>query len=188
MNQVTNQHLLTIIQTNAINQQLLTLLPTLQLPDCMLVAGCLFQTFWNHQAGQNAEWGIKDYDIAYFDSDLSWEAEDRVIQRVHEACAHLGVNVEVRNQARIHLWYKTRFGADYPQLRKATDGIDRYLIASTCVGVDVYTGELYSTYGLDDLQHNVLRLYPLNPLAGLFNDKAASYRQRWPWLKLADQH
>ena len=38
-------------------------------------------------SGLPAGWGIKDYDIAYFDADVSWEAEDRVITRVQQACA-----------------------------------------------------------------------------------------------------
>ena len=184
MHSLSNEQVLAIATGNAINQQLLTLLPTLDIPQCMLTAGCLFQTFWNHQAGQPAEWGIKDYDIAYFDEDLSWQAEDRIIARVRLACAHLDVNVEVRNQARVHLWYPSKFGAAYPRLYKVTDGIDRYLINATCLGVDVYTGELYSTHGLDDLHNNLLRLNQLNPLPGLFRQKAASYRERWPWLNV----
>lgn len=184
MHSLTNERLLAIIQENSINRALLAILPTLEIPHCMLTAGCLFQTFWNHRSGQPAEWGIKDYDIAYFDEDLTWEAEDRVIARVRQACSLLGVNVEVRNQARVHLWYEAKFGATYPQLRKVTDGVDRYLIRSTCLGIDVQTGELYSTDGLDDLQNNLLRLNELNPLPGLFREKAASYRERWPWLSL----
>lgn len=111
MHSLTNEQVLAIIHENPINRALLAALPALDIPHCMLSAGALFQTFWNHRAGLPSERGIKDYGIAYFDADLSWEAEDRVIARVHQACAHLGVNVEVRNQARVHLWYEAKFGA-----------------------------------------------------------------------------
>ncbi|GLO46531.1 MULTISPECIES: nucleotidyltransferase family protein [Pseudomonas] len=186
MHSLTNEQVLAIIRENPINRALLATLPTLDIPHCMLTAGALFQTFWNHRAGLPAEWGIKDYDVAYFDADLSWEAEDRVIARVHQACAHLGINVEVRNQARVHLWYEAKFGGTYSPLRKVTDGIDRYLIRSTCLGVDVGTGELYSTHSLDDLQNDLLRMNELNPRPGLFREKAASYQARWPWLALVE--
>jgi len=186
MQALSNERLLAIIQENSTNRALLAILPTLQIPQCMLTAGCLFQTFWNHRSGQPAEWGIKDYDIAYFDEDLSWEAEDRIIARVQQACAHLGASIEVRNQARVHLWYEAKFAAHYPPLRKVTDGIDRYLIRSTCLGVDVDTGALYSTHGLDELQNNLLRLNELNPQPALFREKAASYRARWPLLFLGE--
>jgi len=183
---LTDEQLLAIIRENPVNRALLAVLATLDIPHCMLVAGALFQTYWNHRAGLPAGWGIKDYDIAYFDADVSWEAEDRVITRVQQACAHLGVNVEVRNQARVHLWYQGKFGGAYSPLLKVTDGIDRYLIRSTCLGVDVCTGTLYSTHGLDDLQHDLLNMNELNPRPGLFREKAASYRERWPWLVLVE--
>ena len=183
---LTDEHLLTSIHENPVNRVLLATLPLLDIPDCMLTAGALFQSFWNHRSGLPVEQGIKDYDIAYFDPDLSWEAEDRVINRVQQACAHLGVNVEVRNQARVHLWYEAKFGGVYSPLTRVTDGIDRYLIRSTCLGVDVRTGKLYSTHGLDDLQNNVLRMNELNPRPGLFREKAASYQVRWPWLVLVE--
>ncbi|PYB80839.1 hypothetical protein DMX11_01960 [Pseudomonas sp. LB-090624] len=180
------EHLLEIIHQNPINRALLETLATLDIPNAMLVAGALFQTFWNHRSGKPAEWGIKDYDIAYFDADLSWEAEDRVIARVQQAFSHLGVHVEIRNQARVHLWYEEKFGAAYSPLEKVTDGIDRYLIRSTCLGVDVSTGKLYCTHGLNDLSNNWLRMNALNPRPDLFRAKAASYQARWPWLQLVE--
>ncbi|MFV3290222.1 nucleotidyltransferase family protein [Pseudomonas sp. NY11955] len=186
MHSLNDEQVLATIRENPINRALLAILPTLDIPHCMLTAGALFQTFWNQRAGLPVAWGIKDYDIAYFDADLSWEAEDRVIAKVQRACAHLGVNVEVRNQARVHLWYQAKFGGAYSALRKVTDGIDRYLIRSTCLGVDVHTGTLYSTHGLEDLQNNLLRMNELNPRPDLFKAKAASYQERWPWLVLAE--
>jgi hypothetical protein len=60
--------------------------PGLGLPGWYLVAGCLYQTVWNVVTGRPPEAGILDYDLAYFDaSDLSWEAEDAVIQAGHQA-------------------------------------------------------------------------------------------------------
>jgi hypothetical protein len=55
---------------------------------------------------------VKDYDVFYFDEDLSWEAEDAVIQHLGVLTNDLGVTVEIRNQARVHLWYKQRFGGN----------------------------------------------------------------------------
>jgi hypothetical protein len=186
MHMLTDDQVLAIIRENPVNRALLAVLPTMDIPHCMLTAGALFQTYWNHRAGLPAEWGIKDYDVAYFDADLSWEAENRVIAKVDQACSHLGVKVEVRNQARVHLWYEARFGGAYSPLKQVTDGIDRYLIRSTCLGVDVCTGALYSTHGLDDLQDDLLRMNELNARPSLFKAKAASYQERWPWLVLTE--
>ncbi len=164
------------------NAAILARLPALGAPQAHLVAGCLFQAVWNHRGGQPPGQGIKDYDLFYFDdTDLSWEAEDRVIRRAAALFADLGVVVEVRNQARVHLWYPERFGAPYPQLRSARDGIDRYLVACTCVGLAA-DGAPYTPDSLDDLWHGRLRLNPRFPQPAQFAAKAAGYKARWPWL------
>jgi len=176
-----------VARTNPVNAALLERLPVLGLADCHLVAGCLFQAVWNRVSGQAPEWGVKDYDVFYFDdSDLSWDAEDRVIRRVGAATSDLPGTVEVRNQARVHLWYGDRFGEDYPPLRCARDGIDRYLISCTCVGIEVETGQLYAPNGLDELAAGKLHMNPLNAIPRLFRQKAESYRARWPWLSIVE--
>jgi hypothetical protein len=100
------------------------------------------------------------------------------------ACHGFGVNVEFKNQGRVHLWYSQRFGGTYSRLESARDGIDRYLVAGTCIGLDVVTGEVYAPYGLEDLDDGVLRINPANPRPDLFEQKAKSYQVRWPWLKV----
>ena len=103
---------------------------------------------------------------------------------VNAAFADLEAPIEVRNQARVHLWYRDKFGAAYPQLQSARDGIDRYLIECTCIGIEAASGDLYAPNGFGDLQQGVLRINPLNPQPGRFAEKAASYLARWPWLTI----
>lgn len=110
-----------------------------------------------------------------------------MIRRVTEETADLPIGIEIKNQARVHLWYRERFGGDYPQLKSARSGIDRYLISCTCVGIDVQSGELYAPNGLEDLFSGTLRMNPLNPRLGLFRQKSESYQQRWPWLEVIDE-
>lgn len=170
---------------NPVNAELVSRLPALGLSQCLLTAGCLFQSIWNRHSCRPASWGIKDYDVFYFDEDLSWVAEDAVIQRVKRLTDDPGVIVEVKNQARVHLWYEQHFGAAYPRLTSARDGIDRYLVACTCIGIDVASGELYAPFGLQELGAGILRMNPNNAQPDLFLQKAQSYQVRWPWLTIA---
>ncbi|MCG7361160.1 nucleotidyltransferase family protein [Roseomonas sp. ACRSG] len=182
---LTTTKLLDLALANLANAEILRRLPALGAPQAHLVAGCLFQAVWNHRAGQEPGWGVKDYDVFYFDdADLSWEAEDRVIRRAETLFADLGVTVEVRNQARVHLWYPEHFGEPYPRLASARDGIDRYLIACTCLGVAAEDGALYAPDSLEDLWEGRLRMNPRHPQPRLFPAKAESYRARWPWLSI----
>jgi uncharacterized protein len=154
-----------------------------------LVAGCLFQTVWNLQSGRPPEDGIKDYDLFYFDAgDLSHAGEQQVQQRVESVLGWLGVPIEIKNQARVHIWYEEHFGYPYPKLVSAKEGIDRFLIPSTCVGVRAVDGrlELYAPNGLRRLYAGVLTPNPLTPHLPLFRAKAASYKKRWQWLDARD--
>lgn len=132
--------------TNEANRRILERLPSLGLRDAWLVSGSLFQTVWNALTGRPPSYGIKDYDLFYFDEDTSFEAEDAAIQRVAKAFADLGGDVELRNQARVHLWYEGKFGTPYPPLRSAREGIDRFLAPACMVGLQP-DGTLYAPMG-----------------------------------------
>ena len=169
---------------NPVNKAILRRLPDLGVAQAHLVAGCLYQAVWNRISVWGPDAHVKDYDVFYFDDgDLSWEAEDRVIRRAADLFGDLGVVVEVKNQARVHLWYRERFGGDYPRLTSSRDGIDRYLMPCTCVGLST-GGDLYAPYGLDELWAGLLRMNPVNPQPARFIEKAESYRARWPWLSI----
>ena len=174
---------------NANNQIILERLPRLNLPQCWLVAGCLFQAVWNLQTGLAPDHGVKDYDIFYFDADdLSAEAEQQAQARADALFSDLGVTIEVKNQARVHLWYPEYFGPPYSALQSAEEGIGRFLVRGTCVGLRrEHEGaplQLCAPYGLDDLYAGRLAPNPACDHAELFQAKARSYQSRWPWLRV----
>lgn len=95
-----------------------------RLPDPLVFSGAVYQTVWNVVTGRPCAYGIRDYDVGYYDTDLTYEAEDRIIRRVSEALdPPLGPVVEVRNQARVHLWLpalEPGMAAGLPTGRSAT--------------------------------------------------------------------
>ncbi|MCF5709637.1 hypothetical protein GIV19_20465 [Pseudomonas syringae] len=180
--------LVRIAMTNPVNLAISSRLPSLGLNQCMLTAGCLFQAVWNCQTQSPPEWGVKDYDVFYFDTDLSWAAESTVIESTRRLFSDLDVTIDIKNQARVHLWYHERFGRECPQLRSTKEGVDRYLISGTCIGLDIETGDIYAPYGLYDVDQGILRINPQNYHPDLFEQKAKSYQARWPWLRILDAH
>ncbi|WP_200405934.1 nucleotidyltransferase family protein [Acidovorax sp. MR-S7] len=172
---------------NPYNAAILERLPLLGLPDAWLVAGCLFQTVWNLRSGFAPTAHIKDYDLFYFDAaDLSAQAEQAVQARVSALVADLPITVEAKNQARVHLWYEDWCGHPYGALRSSREGIERFLIPCTCVGLQPALGQqspvLHAPNGLEELYAGLLRPNPLCPHLPLFQAKARSYRDRWHWL------
>ncbi|MDF1794870.1 MAG: nucleotidyltransferase family protein [Thalassobaculaceae bacterium] len=168
---------------NPVNGAILGRLPDLGIDQPWLVAGCLYQAVWNRLSERPPGESVKDYDVFYWDEDTSWEAEDAVIRRGAALLADLGVEVEFKNQKRVPIWYPKRFGADYPPVARASDGIDRFPALCTCVGL-APTRALYAPYGLDDLYAGRLIVNPTTPTPELARDKMESYRRRWPWLTI----
>ena len=173
-----------IIRADPGLMHLLAALRELALPQWRLVAGCLYQTVSNVLTGRPRGTGINDYDVIYFDDrDLSWEAEDAVIRRVAAATKGAVGPVEVRNQARVHLWYPDKHGLPYPPLACSTDGIDRFLTMNTRIGLR-RTREGYDVYapdGFDDAANLIVRPNPgPNFSAENYARKAARWKALWP--------
>ena len=98
-----------VVEDGALNA-LLSVLPALQLPGCYVGAGAVAAAVWNRRFRLPSGTGVKDYDVVYYDpTDLSAEAE-RTVEAAIAALAPEGVEVDVTNEARVHLWYEERFG------------------------------------------------------------------------------
>jgi hypothetical protein len=150
-----SQALRAIIRNTPLLVDVLERLPTLELPDSWVVSGAIYNAVWNHLTGRPPLTGINDIDLFYFDaSDLSYEAEDRAIKATERVFAGLPLPVQLRNQARVHLWYPERFGEPYPALTSSCEAIDRFASLTHAVGARLDRAgeiELYTPFGLDDL-------------------------------------
>lgn len=102
--------------------QVLRTIRALDLPDWRVFSGAIYQTAWNSVTGRHCDYGVRDYDLAYYDAfDLSYDAEDLVIRRVATAFEPpLREMVEVRNQARVHLWFERKSASRIPRSRAPT--------------------------------------------------------------------
>jgi hypothetical protein len=173
-----------IVRADPDLMHLLECLRSVGLPQWRLVAGCLYQTVWNTLTHRARGTGIKDYDLIYYDSDdPSWEAEDAVIQRVAEATRDCVGPVEVRNQARVHLWFRERFGCDYPQLPAADDSLRYYASIVHAVGVRLEhdgTLDIVAPFGLDDMFAMVIRPNRTLANAASHTSKAMRAAAIWP--------
>ena len=158
----------------------------LDLPDWLVFSGAIYQRALNHLTGRDPDYGIKDYDLGYHDAaDTSYEAEDRVIRRVAEAFAPpLREMVEVRNQARVHLWFEGKFGEPYAPLGSTAEALGRFVSPLFAVGVRLEADDrltIEAPFGLEDLFALTLRPNP-NRVTNGFARTAASATARWPEL------
>ncbi|KAL6920654.1 hypothetical protein ACHAPO_004663 [Fusarium lateritium] len=173
------------------NKTLMTVLSRaaeMKLPNWYLAAGALTQTVWNVVTNRDPEQGIDDYDLIYFDaSDLSWEAEDAVIQKGKEIFKDIPVEVEIRNQARVHLWYEKKFGRPCPQHRSSEASMTTWGTNTALIGVrlrDDGEWDIYAPWGLSDMFRLIVRPNQQIMTEETYTKKTTRWIKIWPEIRI----
>ena len=174
----------TIIRAQSVLMTVLEGLRDVELPDHLVGGGAIYNSVWNALTGRPPLTGIKDIDAIYFDaSDLSYEAEDKVIQALAQKFADLPLPVEVRNQARVHLWFPQKFGAAFTPLTHSAEALTRYASRTHAVAVRLERDgslRIEAPFGLDDMFS--FRVTPNTALdnRAAHEKKAARSKAVWP--------
>jgi uncharacterized protein len=163
---------------------------TLDLPDWLFVSGAVYQRVWNHLTGRDPDYGVRDYDLAYFDPDTSYDAEDVFIKQAAALFPPpLDALVEVRNQARVHLWFEDHFGEPYEPLHSSAEALSRFVAPAFGVGIRLEKDDsltIEAPFGLEDIFDMRLRPNPLRPLAKGWEKTTTSARTRWPEVQVVE--
>lgn len=157
------------------------------LPDGRLVAGAIAQTVWNHAFGFAHDHGINDIDLVYFDgNDLSENAEADHSTRIRGLFSDLPVWIDVKNQARVHLWYRQKFGHSIAPYTSTDDAITTFPTTAAAIGIrPVNTRlDLYAPYGLSDLLAPLVRANKKQIGQEIYEKKIGRWRELWPDLRI----
>jgi hypothetical protein len=184
------RQLQSIVATSPLLRPILQNWERVALTDGWLVAGgSIAQTVWNRLFNLPAAHGIADIDIVYFDpADLSEEAEAQHAARIRDVFSDLPVRIDVKNEARVHLWYEAKFGYRISPYKSAPDAIDTFPTTATAVGVQPTARELglYAPFGLSDLLNGIVRPNKRQITREVYDAKAARWRATWPGLTIID--
>ncbi len=106
-----------------------------------------------------------------------------MIRTCAERFAGLDAEIQVRNQARVHLWYPQKFGRPYAPLAGAAEALTRFL--SPCCAVALRKAgrgyEVAAPFGLDDLFALTMRPNPRTTgPRDQYEAKAARWKALWP--------
>jgi hypothetical protein len=96
--------------------------------------------------------------------------------------------VEVRNQARVHLWFETKFSEACGPLSSTAEALERFASATFAVGVRLESDDwlhIEAPFGLADLFALRLRPNPRRKTVG-FARASADVRRRWPEVIIED--
>lgn len=166
----------------------LAVLRDMDLNDPWIVSGAIYNNVWNWLTDRPLMTGVKDIDVFYFDdSDLSYEAEDRIIKNGEKLFSDISVPIEIRNQARVHLWYEDHFGFPCDPIKSCQDSINRFASRTHCVGIRLDGAgqlDIYAPYGLDDIFS--FRVVPnrMNENSATYTKKGARALGVWPEIEV----
>lgn len=176
-----------LLKRNKLVSEILDRSKSLGFQDWAVGAGFLQQSIFNLFHGKSALEGIKDVDWVYFDSsDLSAEAEEAVVTRVHHIMKDLPLPFDVKNQARVHLWYKSKFGYDIEAYKSLEDAISTWPTTSTAVALTQVDSEtrVLAPFGLSDLMNMTVRPNKRQITEAIYLAKVERWRKHWPRLQI----
>lgn len=175
-----------IVRAQPLIMDALTSARSMGLPQWRIVSGVIYNTVWNVLTGRPSGHGISDIDLLYFDAgDLSWEAEDAVIQRGRTVFNTSPLPVEIRNQARVHLWFPEKFGQPYEPLKSTDESLCRFASKTHAVALRLEcddTLDLCAPFGLNGIfSFHILPNHVLDNERG-YRKKGERAKEAWPEL------
>lgn len=151
-------------------------------------AGCIAQTVWNYLFDNPLEYGIKDIDFVYFDDkNLDPESENNVILKIKDLYSDLKIDVDVKNEARVHLWYKNHFGYAIEPYSSLESALNTWPTTATSIGVRKDKNnklKVYAPFGLNDLFGKIVRANKTQITKQIYEDKVSGWLKKWPDLKV----
>lgn len=154
--------------------------------DYYVGAGSVNQTIFNYLSGNEIDYGIKDFDIVYYDEDLSYEAEDIIIKDLDKMFKDKSIEFDVKNEARVHIWYNEKYGDKREPYTSTEDAISKWGATVTCIGVRLENNKLitFCPYGLNDLFSMTIRPVKVYFTKEAYDSRCDRWLKKWPNLNI----
>lgn len=183
---------ISILEQNTELMDILDYVYKLELPNYYIAAGSIFQTIWNYYDKKPLNYGIRDIDIIYYNkNDISVDADIHYYNLIKDYCMKKGYNyeIDVSNEARMHLWQKEKLNMDVPQYINSEDAINNWIATVHAIGVTKENDNIriYAPYGLSDIYSKTIR--PLKhkyTTKDIYNKKAKSWSERFDNLNIIE--
>ena len=181
-----------ILKKNTELMEVLNFVSKLNLPNFYIGAGSVFQTIWNYYDGKTLNHGIKDIDVIYYNKDdLNPETDKKYCEKINEYCIKKGLDfeIDVSNEARMHLWKKAHFNIDTEQYKNTEDAINQWIATIHAIGItkDDRKIKIYAPFGLSDIYSRTLR--PIKHKYNtkeMYDNKVKSWNARFDNLKIIE--
>ncbi|RJQ80151.1 MAG: hypothetical protein C4519_10420 [Desulfobacteraceae bacterium] len=116
-----------ILLDNRLIRTVLERASDLCLPNWYVGAGCVSQSVWNYLAGRDLSADIHDIDLVYYDgADLTEATESRRCDSARSLFAELPIRIDLKNEARVHIWHESHFGYPIKPYRSVEEAINSW--------------------------------------------------------------
>jgi hypothetical protein len=176
-----------VLLSNEVLYKVLRKAHTIGLQNYYIGAGCIAQTLWNYLMNFELTQGISDIDFVYYDSsDLSFAAEHSMIEGVINEIGPCPIKLDIKNQARVHLWYKEHFGYDIKPYNSIEEAINTWPTTATAIGTrwDGTKLNVYAPFGLNDLFGMIVRPNKAQITEEIYSQKIGKWKTKWPSLTI----
>ena len=183
---------ISILKENKELMDMLDYISTLNLPNFYIAAGSVFQTIWNKIDNKDLNYNIKDIDVIYYnDKDLSVEKDLEYFEIINNYCKDKGYKyeIDVSNEARMHIWKKEKFKIDVKPYKSSEDAINKWIATVHAIGITKDKDEIkiYAPYGLSDIFSKTIR--PIKHeynTKDIYDKKANSWKERFDNLTIIE--
>ncbi len=183
------QQLIGIIKQNEEVLKVLELAARLDLPNWYVGAGCITQSVWNKLHNYPIAQNILDIDLVFYDPKrMSSEHEEEIRKEINSSAEDLSLEIDVVNEASVHLWYEDHTGIKIDPYTSCEDAISTWPSTATSIGINFvdHSFNVYAPFGLDDLFNLIVRPNKKIIPREVFEKKATRWKSNWPKLKVID--
>ncbi len=175
-----------LIRRDEERQRILSLVHSLDLPDCWIAAGFVRSAVWDFLHGRPPSLPCADVDVIWFSSAPGGKEVDLQMERRLKQLDG-SIDWSVKNQGRMHT------GNDDPPYQSASDAMRFWPETATATAVRYVDGgdiDIAAPFGLDDLYAAVVR--PTPRFGGdkliLFDErlKRKQWLAQWPLLRVVE--
>jgi len=176
-----------VLRKNSLFIKLLNLLKGFGLPEWYVGGGSIGQIVWNYFHNFAPNFGVNDFDVVYFDPNTSYEAEDIFIQKGKKIFKKFPTKVEIRNQARVHLWFPQKTGIPMKPFTCVEEAISTFPTTSSAIGVTLNPKnklKIFAPRGFYDILTITMRANKVRVSKKAFEKKVKDWSKKWPKLKV----
>lgn len=179
------EDLLTIIKQNILLNEILIVLKDFPSEDLFLGAGSIAQAVWNFKFDKDPSFGINDIDIIFYnDSNLSEDYEMLIYNQIIKLFQTFSIRIDLKNQARVHLWYSKKFNSQIKPITSIEDAIKRWPTTATSIAIRIKTETIIAPFGTSDLLSCIVRPNKTQITRDIYMSKVNKWLKLWPDLKI----